>query len=80
MSKPILVTRLPREVNYDNKLVLIHDYLMAAAFDYNHIILRETGVDKVEFEVFNVQDYPQIDFDILKSKLESLNEPDKTIN
>lgn len=76
MSKPILVTRLPKEVSPDKHRAL-YDYLIIAVPDYNHIIFRESSTDKTEFEVFNVQDYPQIDFETLKDKLERLN--DRTV-
>jgi hypothetical protein len=38
--------------------------------DYNKIVLFTSDVESVQFEVLNVQDYPQISFDELKEKLE----------
>ena len=79
MSKPILVTRLPIKVDY-KYMEHVRDHFKEIVPDYNHILFRDSSVDRVEFEVFNVQDYPVIDFETLKAKIESLNEPDKTIN
>lgn len=77
MSKPILVTRFPSFIHKEY-LGKVDTYYTHNISDYNHIILRDSSVERIEFEVFNVQDYPAIDFNELKSKLELLNEPDKT--
>lgn len=71
MAKPILVTRVPIEFSQNESMERILNHLNIACSDYNNLVVpsRVDEID-IEFEVFNVQDYPQIEFDKLKQQLE----------
>ena len=69
MAKPILITRIPAGSKMNQDREDLYKYLRNAAPDYNHIALFEGGLEKLTFEVFNVQDYKQIDFNKLKEQL-----------
>ena len=70
MAKPILVTRIPRDIS-NNELDYLHNKLVELCSDYNVITIPTGTVDRIEFEVFNVQDYPQVDFDQLRQLVKS---------
>ena len=73
MAKPILVVRLggyTRKLSRD-KIKEMNTGLMEQFPDYNILFITEEHEENARFEVFNVQDYPQIQFDQLKEKIES---------
>lgn len=73
MAKPILIVRIPsraRDTMNDEKMRTMKKVLEESVVDYNKIVLFTSDVESVQFEVLNVQDYPQISFDELKEKLE----------
>ena len=69
MAKPILITRIPKGSVLNVDTGSLYKQLRDSAPDYNHIALFEGRLKKLTFEVFNVQDYKQIDFEKLKEQL-----------
>lgn len=69
MAKPILV--IWGEFNSESDVEHISNSAKKCCPDYN-IILAKRRQEGISFEVLNVQDYPQIDFEELKAKLEAL--------
>lgn len=71
MAKPILVVRINGHCTAD-QAERVSDYVKDSCPDYNFIVVKGSEEEfSIQFEVFNVQDYPQIDFDQLKIKLET---------
>lgn len=67
MAKPILVVRVPKGTNM-GKAQVAYNFLRDTMLDYNSIVAPSSS-EEFTFEVFNVQDYPQINFEELKAKL-----------
>jgi len=73
MAKPILIVRIPskaRDTMNDELQQRMKTVLNESVPDYNKIVMFTSDVESVQFEVLNVQDYPQISFDELKQKLD----------
>jgi hypothetical protein len=71
MSKPILIVRINGFCTPE-QAQSVCDYVKGACPDYNSLVVKGSEEEcSFQFEVFNVQDYPQIDFDQLKIKLET---------
>lgn len=72
MSKPILVVRLPLRTPKDKFNDIAMSLNDIVGNDYNILSFIESNVEKVTFEVYNVQDVDPIDFETLKNKLENI--------
>ncbi len=73
MAKPILIVRIPsiaRDTMSNESQERMKIVLNESTPDYNKIVMFTSDVESVQFEVLNLQDYPQISFDELKEKLE----------
>ena len=77
MAKPIFVIRIP-EVTPRENLQAIEEAMGKMLDDYHSIVVISKQID-ITFEMFNITDAPNINFESLKKELCSLitNSPSK---
>lgn len=72
MSKLILVVRLPLSIPKDTLIGIAMSLNKRIVNYYNILAFVKSNVEKITFEVYNVQDVNPIDFKTLKNKLKNI--------
>lgn len=77
---PIFIIRIPHHTKNLEDSMEVYKQINDKLFDYHVLIIRESNLNEIKFELFSVENTDPIKFEELKSKVMSYLNPNENLS